>query len=165
MAKRLKKGEKRSILDLGMRERQVYEAVLRVGEGSVNDVVGAIENPPTYTTVRVTLGELVKKGLLKYRNIKNRYYYKATESAEATRRSALADILGGLFNGRASDVALTLLEVAGESIPTEELDRLSAVIERAKQERRENDGENNSAADSATETDGENDDSSTRKGA
>ena len=85
MRKRLKNGEKRSILDLGTRERQVYEALLRVGEGSVSDVVDAIENPPTYTTVRVTLGELVKKGLLEYRNIKNRYYDRATEPVEQSR--------------------------------------------------------------------------------
>ena len=135
MRKRLKNGEKRSILDLGTRERQVYEALLRVGEGSVSDVVDAIENPPTYTTVRVTLGELVKKGLLEYRNIKNRYYYRATEPVEATRRTALTDLVGGLFNGRATDAALTLLEVAGESIPTEELDRLSDLIERTKKNR------------------------------
>ena len=135
MFKRGKNGGKRSILDLGARERQVYEAVLRVGEGSVNDVVDAMTDPPTYTTVRVTLGELVKKGLLDYRNIKNRYFYKATDSAESTRRSALADLVGGLYNGRATDAALTLLEVAGESIPTDELDRLTAMIERTKERR------------------------------
>lgn len=140
-------GEKRSFLDLATRERQVYEAVLRVGEGSVNDVVGAMENPPTYTTVRVTLGELVKKGLLKYRNIKNRYYYKAIASVEATRRSALADLVGGLFNGQATDAALTLLEVAGESIPTDELDRLSALIELTKRQRRDGEsGDDNAEA-------------------
>lgn len=139
MAKRQKQAFKRSILDLGTRERQVYEALLRVGEGSVNDVMDAIENPPTYTTVRVTLGELVKKGLLKYRNIKNRYYYWATEPVETTRRTALTDLIGGLFNGQATDAALTLLEVAAESIPTEELDRILDLIERTKKNRLETD--------------------------
>lgn len=135
MMKWKKSGEKRSILDLGVRERQIYEAVLRVGEGAVSDIVGAMTDPPTYTTVRVTLGELVKKGLLKFRNIKNRYYYRVTEPAEMTRKSALADLVGGLFNGKATDVALTLLEVAGESISTEELDQLADMIEQTKKNR------------------------------
>ena len=129
--------KKRTILDLGTRERQVYEAALRLGGGTVNEIVGEMIDPPTYTTVRVICGELVKKGLFEYRNIKNRYYYKAKSSIESAQKSVLTEILGGFFRGRASDVALTLLEVAGETIPLDELDQITAMIEKAKKARME----------------------------
>lgn len=129
--------KKRRILDLGARERQIYEAVLRCGEGSVSDISNAIPESPGMTIVRATLGELVKKGLVEYRNIKNRYFYKSKTTIEAARRSVLSDVMAGLFGGKPTDVAVTLFEVAGRSIPLDDLEALSNLIEKTRRERLE----------------------------
>lgn len=39
-------------LELGKRERQITEAVFRLGEASVADVLKELNDPPTYSSVR-----------------------------------------------------------------------------------------------------------------
>ena len=51
-------------LELGKRERQIVEAVYRLGEASVAEVLEQLADPPTYSSVRAMLGQLVDKGVL-----------------------------------------------------------------------------------------------------
>ncbi len=127
---------KRTILDLGARERQVMEAVLRVGEGSVKEISAAIPDSPGDVIVRATLGELAKKDLVQYWNIKNRYFYKPVTPLEKTRKAVLAEITRNLFGGNIGQAAIVLLENGKKTISTEELDRLAEIIEEARAERK-----------------------------
>ena len=52
-----------SPLDLGKRERQIVEAVYRLGEAAVADVLPELDDPPSYSSVRAMLGMLVEKGV------------------------------------------------------------------------------------------------------
>ena len=49
-------------LDLGRRERQIMDAVYRLGIASVAEVREAIPNPPSYSAVRATLTRLEQHG-------------------------------------------------------------------------------------------------------
>lgn len=128
---------KRTILDLGARERQVMEAVLRAGEGSVKEISAAITDSPGDVIVRATLGELVKKDLVQFWNVKNRYFYKPTQPLEKTRKAVLAEITKNLFGGNIGQTAIVLLENGKKSISEEELNRLAEIIEEAKNERKD----------------------------
>ncbi len=129
----MKKGEK-SLLDLGRRERQVFETVLKLGEASVSEVLEAMESPPSYSAVRAILGQLVQKGELTFKHSGKRYLYRPVISKTKAQRSAIRNLLSTLFGGSTSEAFAALLDVAGPSISEEELDRMKEQIENAKRE-------------------------------
>ena len=71
---------KKTPLELGKRERQIIETVQRLGEASVSDVRGNLDDPPSYSAVRTMLGLLVEKGWLKFRPDGKRYLYRTAMS-------------------------------------------------------------------------------------
>src|SRR6476659_10683673 len=74
---------------LGRRERQIVEAVYRLGAASVAEVRKALPDPPTYSAVRAMLNLLVEKDVLTYRQEGKRYLYRAVVSKGKTGRTAL----------------------------------------------------------------------------
>jgi BlaI family transcriptional regulator, penicillinase repressor len=124
------------LFDLGKRERQIVEAVYRLGEASVSDVLAAIADPPTYSSVRAMLGTLVQKEVLAYRREGKRYLYRPVTSKGKTQKSALRRLIAGLFGGRASDAMAALLDMAGDSLTDDELDRIRQLIDQARKENR-----------------------------
>lgn len=127
---------KNLLFDLGKRERQLVEAVYRLGEASVAGVRAELADPPSYSSVRAMLGTLVQKGVLAYRHQGKRYLYRAVTPVEKTQKSALRQILATLFGGRASDAMAALLDVADGSLTDEELDRMRQLIDQARKEDR-----------------------------
>ncbi|MEN6365635.1 MAG: BlaI/MecI/CopY family transcriptional regulator [Thermoguttaceae bacterium] len=124
------------LFDLGKRERQIVEAVFRLGEASVSDVLAAIADPPSYSSVRAMLGTLVQKDVLAYRHEGKRYLYRPVASKGKTQKSAVRRLVAGLFGGRASDVMAALLDVAGGTLTDEELDRIRQLIDQTRKENR-----------------------------
>ena len=124
------------LFDLGKRERQIVEAVYRLGEASVSDVLAELADPPTYSSVRAMLGTLVQKDVLAYRHEGKRYLYRPVASKGKTQKSALRRLVAGLFGGRASDAMAALLDVAGGSLTDEELDRIRQLIDQTRKENR-----------------------------
>ena len=85
------------LFDLGKRERQIVEAVYRLGEASVSDVLAAIADPPRYSSVRAMLGTLVQKDVLAYRHEGKRYLYRPVASKGETQGSPVRRLVAGLF--------------------------------------------------------------------
>lgn len=125
-----------SPLDLGKRERQIVEAVYRLGEASVGDVLAQLEDPPSYSSVRAMLGLLVEKGVIKSRQEGKRYLYRPVVPHGKASRSALRNLLSTFFAGRPSDAMAALLDVSSSSLTDEELARMKALIEQAQQEKK-----------------------------
>lgn len=119
---------KKTIFDLGKREREIFEAVLKLGEASVNDVLNELSAPPNYSTVRTILGQLVRKGTLTYRQDGARYLYKALTTKESAQKSAIRNLVSTLFYGNASDAVVAILDVAGKSLTEEEVERIQQKI-------------------------------------
>jgi BlaI family penicillinase repressor len=124
------------LFDLGKRERQIVEAVYRLGEASVSQVLAAIADPPSYSSVRAMLGTLVQKDVLAYRHEGKRYLYRPVASKGKTQKSAVRRLVAGLFAGRASDAMAALLDVAGGTLTDEELDRIRQLIDQTRKENR-----------------------------
>ena len=124
------------LFDLGKRERQIVEAVYRLGEASVSEVLAEIADPPSYSSVRAMLGTLVQKDVLAYRHEGKRYLYRPVASKGKTQKSALRRVVASLFGGRASDAMAALLDVAGGSLTDEELDRIRLLIDQTRKENR-----------------------------
>jgi len=69
-----------AFLDLGRRERQILEALFRLGRGTVAEVLRELPDPPSYSAVRTMLGKLERKGLVAHVQKGPGYVYRALAS-------------------------------------------------------------------------------------
>jgi predicted transcriptional regulator len=122
--------------DLGSRERQIMDCVHRLGEASVHDVLANLPDAPSYSTVRTMMRLLEGKGYLKHWREGMKYVYRSTLAPEKARRSALQHLLHTFFGGSAGDAVAAVLDLSGDKISPEELDRLAQLIEQARKEGR-----------------------------
>jgi predicted transcriptional regulator len=119
---------------LPRREREILNALFTLGNrASAEDVRGRLTNPPSYSAVRAMLVRLERKGYVRHQQDGLRYLYSATTSPTAARRAALQHYLRTFFGGSRAQMMTALLRQ--EAWTEEELEALSAEIDRARQER------------------------------
>jgi BlaI family transcriptional regulator, penicillinase repressor len=123
-----------SPLDVGKRERQIVEAVYRLGEASVAQVRTELTDPPSYSAVRAMLTTLVSKKVLAFRQEGKKYLYRARTSHESAGRSALQRLLYTFFAGQPTHAVAALLDVSAGSLTHEDLDNMKTLIEQARKE-------------------------------
>jgi predicted transcriptional regulator len=116
--------------DLSRRERQIMDAVYRLGEASAADVARLLPDHPAYNTVRVTLGILEKKGFLSHRQDGPRYVYRPTIAPEKAQQSAIRHVMKTFFQGSPSAAILALLD--GGRLSRKDLDEIAAAISQAR---------------------------------
>ena len=119
-------------LELGKRQRQIYEAVLKIGQGSVSDILAELESPPSYSAVRAMLRILVDKGYLKIREEGRKYVYHASLSKQKTQKTALRRMLNTFFGGSPTAAVAALLELESHGISETEAKKLRQLINEAK---------------------------------
>ena len=119
---------------LSRRERQIMDVLYRLGEAGAAEVVDHLPDRPAYNSIRVTLGILERKGIVRHRREGNRYVYTPTVPAEAMRESALRHLVRTLFRGSSSKAVLTLLDSPSTRLSKEELSELAAWVEAAMRE-------------------------------
>lgn len=130
-------GEGRSKANgLGRRERQIMDAIHRLGEVSVRQVRDALPDPPSYSSVRTMMRSLESKGFLKHRQSGKRYVYRATQSREHAVKSALRHLLTTFFGGSAVAAVAAILDAETRQLGHEELRRIEELIRQAKEEGR-----------------------------
>ena len=116
---------------LGRRERQIVEAVYRLGEASVADVRQALADPPSYSAVRATLNLLASKKLLSHRHEGKRYVYRPVTPKTTVRRCVLRELVRNFFSGRPADAVAALLDGSAGRLEAEDLERIKKQIENA----------------------------------
>ncbi len=104
----------------------------RQGQADAAAVRSAIPDPPGYSAVRATLRILEDKGFVRHEEQAGRYVYSAIQSLDTARRSALKRILDIFFEGSAGHAAAALLGSPNARFSSEELDRLEALIDKAR---------------------------------
>lgn len=122
--------------ELGRRERQIMDVVFRLGKASVTDVRNEIPDPPTYSAVRGMMRLLEQKGYLSHENDGLRYLYTATLKQKQARKSALKHMVHTFFGGSPAEAAAALLELNDSELSSEDVERLSKLIQKAKAEGR-----------------------------
>jgi predicted transcriptional regulator len=121
---------------LSRRERELMEVVYRRGEATVEEVRRGLSDPPSYSSVRTILRILEEKGRLRHRKEGARYVYHPVVPAREARRSALRGIVDTFFSGAPDEAFATLLDLSEGDLTEEELDRLSEMIEKVREEGR-----------------------------
>lgn len=118
---------------LSRRERQIMEAVYRLGEASVADVQEALPDTPDYHAVRVAMATLEDKGYLQHRQEGRRYIYSPEIPRDEAKRSALGHLVRTYFSGAPSEALLALLDMSAGDLSDEDIAELEAWIEEAKE--------------------------------
>ena len=126
--------EKKPNDGLARRERQIMDAVHRLGEASVAEVRKELADPPSYSSVRTMIRHLEAKGLLSHRQDGKRYVYKATQSRAAAGRSALRKLLDVFYSSSPTDAVAAILDVSSKDLEPEDFDRMTRLIEEARSE-------------------------------
>jgi predicted transcriptional regulator len=121
--------------ELSRRERQIMEIIYARGEASAAQVLESLPDPPSYSAVRALLAILVQKGQLKHRPEQGRYIYAPTRRRSKAGRSALVRVLETFYEGSLEKAVAALLQ-ADSKLSAAELERLSELIEQARQEGR-----------------------------
>jgi BlaI family transcriptional regulator, penicillinase repressor len=122
--------------DLGRRERQILEAVYRLGRASVAQVRRELADPPSYSAVRGMLNLLKDKGHLRHEADGLRYVYLPVVAAADARRSALAHVVRTFFAGSTAEAASALFNLPDGKLSRAELAQLSRLINQAIKEGR-----------------------------
>jgi len=116
---------------LSRREREIMDIVYRLGSGSVNEVLAAMVEPPSYSTVRTLIGTLEKKGQLTHTQEGPRYLYRPAVDRSVAQRSALARVVQSFFGGAPEKAAVALLEMA--ELDERKLAELKALVNESRE--------------------------------
>ncbi len=92
--------------------------------------------PPTYTAIRTHLTILEKKGHLSHTTDGPRYVYAPKVAREKMAQKAVKAMLSTFFNNSVEGVVAALLNQEDSKLSRAELERLSSLIEKAKEDGR-----------------------------
>ena len=122
-------------MDLSRRERQVMELFHRLGQGTAEEILAELPDPPTNSAIRSTLRILEQKGRIRHTRRNRSYVYRPVASARTARRKALRRVIDTFFEGSTSRALASLLD-DGVQLSTEDVDDIERLIERARKEGR-----------------------------
>jgi BlaI family transcriptional regulator, penicillinase repressor len=120
---------------LTRRERQIMDILYRRGRATAAEVMDDLPGEPSYSTVRTQLRILETKGHARHEEQGLRYVYTAAVPRHSARRSALRHLVDTFFDGSSEKVVTALLGGEGTRLTKAELDRIDALIQKARKDR------------------------------
>lgn len=121
------------LLDLSRRERQIVDALFKLGRASAAEVRAELPEAPSYSAVRALLRILEDKGHVRHEQEGPRYVYMPTVGRDSAKRSALRHLVQTFFEGSATQAMSALLDSASSKLTDEDFSRLKAMLEEARQ--------------------------------
>ena len=121
---------------LSRREREIMDALHRLGRAGVHEVMRELSGSPAYSTVRAQLRVLEEKGHIRHAEEQLRYVYFPSSSRRVVRKSALKHLLQTFFDGSPAKVVEALVQDERRTLSDEELEQMAQLIERARREGR-----------------------------
>lgn len=118
------------------RERQVFEALLALGQASVADIQARIPDAPSPSAMRAMLSRLERKGFVRHEWADQKNLYSAAVPAAAARKSALNQLVRTFFDNSPANAATALLGMQ-KQIEPEYLNELEQLIRKAREEQRQ----------------------------
>jgi predicted transcriptional regulator len=119
---------------LTRRERQIMDVLYRRGRANAAEVMAELTGEPNYSTVRTQLRVLEDKGHVRHDDEGGRYVYAPAVPRHAARKSALKHLVETFFDGSAEQVVAAVLGGEASRLTDEELDRVSALIDKARKD-------------------------------
>jgi predicted transcriptional regulator len=106
------------------------------GQATVSEVLEALPDPPSYSSVRALLRILEEKGHVRHEEAGARYVFSPTVKRDVAKRTVLRHVINTFFDGSASQVMAALVEMS-DRLDARELEALRALIDDAKRRRKE----------------------------
>ena len=119
---------------LSRRERQIMDILFRRGRATAAEVMNDLPGDSSYSTVRTQLRVLEEKGHVRHEEDGVRFVYLPNVARRAARKTALRHLLDTFFDGSTEKVVEALLGGEGARLTDEDLDRIAALVERARKE-------------------------------
>src|SRR5688572_14221405 len=120
--------------DLSRRERQIIDALYKLGRASAADIRAELPAAPSYSAVRSLLRILEEKGHIRHEQDGPRYVYLPVVGRDNAKRSAMRHMLQTFFDGSTSQAMSALLDVSSSRLDDAELDRLKKLIDQARKQ-------------------------------
>lgn len=125
-----------SLLDLSRRERQILDALFRLGRATAAQIRSELPDPPSYSAVRALLRILEEKGHIRHNQDGPRYVYMPVVARDSAKRSALRHLVQTFFEGSATQAISALLDTSSSKLSDQDLERLSRLVEEARNRER-----------------------------
>ncbi len=119
---------------LSRRERQIIDALYRLGSASAADIHAAIPNPPSNTAVRTLLTILQEKGHVKSKREGMRYIYEPVVSRDEVAKTTIDQVVQNFFGGSIERVVATLVNNKEADLSDEQIENLKGIIENARRQ-------------------------------
>lgn len=120
--------------DLSRRERQIIDALYKLGRASAADIRAELPSAPSYSAVRSLLRILEEKGHIRHEQDGPRYVYVPVVARDNAKRSAMRHLLQTFFDGSTSQAMSALLDVSSSQLDDAELTRLKKLIDQARKQ-------------------------------
>ena len=121
---------------LTKREREIMDVLYRLGRATAGELMAALPGPRSDSTVRTQLRVLEAKGHVTHEEQGLRYVYAPTVPRRAARRSALKHLVETFYDGSSEKVVAALLGGEGARLSSDELERIEALVRRAREDSR-----------------------------
>ncbi len=121
---------------LTRREREIMDVLHKRGRATAQEVLSDLAEPPSYSAVRTFLRLLEERGHVKHVQDGPRYVYMPTVARRDAQRSALAHLVDTFFDGSVEEAVASLVESSKPKLSPQELDRIAALLAKAKKEGR-----------------------------
>ena len=118
------------------RERDILDALYKLGKASAAEIREQIPDPPTYTAVRTHLSILEKKGHVRHSSDGTRYIYEPRIARDQMGRRAIDSLLKTFFDNSVERAVAAMLTRDDANLSGADLDRLAHLIAKAKKEGR-----------------------------
>lgn len=125
----------KSLSDLGRRERQIMDIIIRRGRATAAEVLDELPDPPSNSSVRSMLRLLEEKGFLRHAWDGPRHVFCPTGNAEQIRRSAARHVLKTFFSNSMESAFAAMLGAAETPPSDDDLKRLAKLIAQARRKK------------------------------
>jgi predicted transcriptional regulator len=121
---------------LTRREREIMDILHRRGRATAHEVMDELADPPSYSAVRTFLRLLEERGHVRHEQDGPRYVYTPTVARREAQRSAITHLVDTFFDGSVENAVATLVESSKPKLSAQELERIAALVAKAKKEGR-----------------------------
>jgi BlaI family transcriptional regulator, penicillinase repressor len=121
---------------LTKRERQIMDALYRLGRATAAEIMAEMTGAPGNSTVRTQLRVLEAKGHVRHEEEGLRYVYLATVPRHSARRSALKHLVDTFFDGSPTQAVAALLGGEAARLSDDDLARIAELLKGARSDTR-----------------------------
>ncbi len=112
------------------------DILFRLRKVSVQEVLEALPDPPSYSAVRALLRILEEKGFIHHKKAGAKYLYLPADPPDRAGKSALDRVIKTFFGGSVEKVVAALLDSRDSELNETDYQRMLEMIEQARKEGR-----------------------------